>query len=186
MKTINKIVAVTSGLVLILVGCANNIERTPVPTQTSRPLAASAPMITKIEMDGSNPRSSGRFNMQFSLKPLVDAPNSTITVTLPSGIALVNGKLTWRGDLRANQEYVHKFVIDIASLTSPNEIRIEALSVPNPGHYWFGKRTSLFLRPISSSTFEISDIPFEDSSTLSPSANVPEPTKDPLAPTAIN
>ena len=43
--------------------------------------------------------------LNLTLEPIVDAPNTSIEIILPEGIKLVNGNLTWREDLKQGKKF---------------------------------------------------------------------------------
>jgi len=78
----------------------------------------------------------------FSFTPLINAPKTTAKITLPAGVELIGGDLTWSGDIAANKTIKMPVSIRIAA---PGEYTIGATAVSEGGSYTFGKPARLFL-----------------------------------------
>lgn len=146
-----------------------------------------SPMQGTLELDGNAPRSYGQHGLTVKLWSRIDAPNTTMTITLPSSVTLVKGDLVWKGDLRAKEVHEQQISVNISILTAAAEIQMDALSVPNPGHFWYGRGLSIYIRPGSEGMFDASNQHYaqSDQTTRSKTNPVIEPTKDPNAPTAL-
>jgi hypothetical protein len=76
----------------------------------------------------------------------IPAPNTVLTVTLPSGVELVTGGLNWRGDLAAGQPVEVDLTLRV---TTAGEWPISAFAFSSvtPGSpYGFGAGKSLYVR----------------------------------------
>jgi hypothetical protein len=58
-------------------------------------------------------------------------PNVTLTITLPSGIELIQGDLSWHGDLTKDEKIVKDLTIRV---TTPGEWIVKAYADTDMGH----------------------------------------------------
>ncbi len=75
-----------------------------------------------------NPAPGQAVDLVFTVDPLVDLPETTVTLLLPEGLALVRGGLTWQGDARAHTPLALRITV-IAPLPGEWEVRA---AVRNP------------------------------------------------------
>jgi hypothetical protein len=71
----------------------------PFATQATMP---SVPMSVTLESAG-NVAVDADLTVTLTAKPLVDAEHLSMTITLPEGVELVAGDVTWTGSLRAHE-----------------------------------------------------------------------------------
>jgi hypothetical protein len=81
--------------------------------------------------------------LTFSVRPLIDAPNTTAQITLPEGFELVGGRLNWNGDLAANE--AQGLQVQVKAVRT-GFWTITAESVTHiPGGAVFGRSVSLYV-----------------------------------------
>ena len=110
-------------------------------------------------MLGENPHDPGGIAMMLSLLPNVDAPNTNVTITMPSDAIMLNGSQAWAGDLKADQGLYLNLTIQIEALTKPGEIKIESVSYPKDKPK-LEKVYKLYVRPVQNGKLEFSKTPF--------------------------
>jgi hypothetical protein len=92
-----KVIAFGAGLLLALLlllsGCREGL---PVHTKPKPPVEV------YLSMRGK-PALGEHVNLILKVKMLVDAPNTTMCITLPVGIELVRGELCWQGDFKKDE-----------------------------------------------------------------------------------
>lgn len=130
----------------------------------------SSPMKTVLCLDEINPMLGNPLNLKYFVAPSWDAPNTTVTIELPPQVTLLDGELTWSGDLTTGF-HVHELLIQIDELPEPipvnssdyyhklAAIKAIALSEP-PESGQFGEVRWLFLRATDYGIIETSDKPF--------------------------
>jgi len=126
---------VVAGLVVILLmaGCTA-IPAKPTPTLLGKP---EPPLEVDLSLSGK-PLLGSTQTMTFTVKPLIEAPNASITITLPAEIELVSGALTWQGELSKEEETQFPIQVRIAA-TGYYRILATADFTPGPGvRYWNG------------------------------------------------
>jgi hypothetical protein len=77
------------------------------PTDATGPIIAtsadpSTPLTVELILSKA-PRLEEPADLSFTISSVLDAPGTTAEILLPEGAALVDGNLTWSGDLPANQ-----------------------------------------------------------------------------------
>ncbi len=100
-RTLWVIAAGLVGLAVILLaaGCVT-IPTKPTPAVLGK---LEPPLEVDLFLSGQ-PLLGSTQTMTFTVKPLIDAPNAMVTITLPAEIELVSGSLTWQGELRKEEE----------------------------------------------------------------------------------
>lgn len=154
----------------ILAGCTSQNpggDKTPVQSTvpaiitqapTSTLLVEPAMEITATVM-GENPHAVGGVVLLVMLKPTVDAPNTNVTIKMPSEATMLTGSLAWAGDLKANQALYLNLTVDIPALAKASVIQIESVSYPSAVSK-FGKTYVLYVRPTPDGKLEFSATPF--------------------------
>ncbi len=143
-------------LSFLLAACGAGGIGGPTPTPTELP----ASFKIEITVLGENPRPVGGMAMGLGVTPNVDAPNTNITITMPSDTSLLTGSQAWSGDLKANQGIYLNLTVILPALTKPAEIKIDAASYPT-GKSKISKTASLYMRPAPDGKIEISTTPFK-------------------------
>jgi hypothetical protein len=69
-------------------------------------------------------------NYHIKMSSVIALPNATLTITLPSGITLIEGDLSWHGDLAEDQEVTKDLAIRV---TSAGEWVVTAYAVSDMG-----------------------------------------------------
>jgi hypothetical protein len=99
-------------IIWLLAGCAgpptvNSATATPqsdiVEPIVSTSADTSTPITVKLILSKA-PRLDEPADLTVIVSSVLDAPGTTTEILLPEGAVLVNGKLTWSGDLVANQQ----------------------------------------------------------------------------------
>jgi len=114
MRTLQKhpyLCAIVLLCVWVFAGCAGppaeSSDTAIPPTDATGPIiATSADPSTPITVElilSKAPRLEEPAELTFTISSVLDAPGTTAEIVLPEGSALVDGKLTWSGDLAANQ-----------------------------------------------------------------------------------
>jgi len=114
MRTLQKhpyLCAIVLLCVWVFAGCAGppaeSSDTAIPPTDATGPIiATSADPSTPITVElilSKAPRLEESAELTFTISSVLDAPGTTAEIVLPEGSALVDGKLTWSGDLAANQ-----------------------------------------------------------------------------------
>jgi hypothetical protein len=157
-------------LAVLLIGCTGTspvVRRTPVG-ENAIPAATALPtrdpnIIPDMKIDtvmmGENPRDPGGIPLLLSLQPNVDAPNTNVTITMPSDVVVLTGSETWAGDLKADQGLYLNLMLQIDVLSKPGEIKIESISYPKDGPKLV-KVYKLYVRPVANGKLEFSKTPF--------------------------
>jgi hypothetical protein len=131
---------------------------TPAPPGQSSGGKVNVPL--EMELSLSPNASIGEtLGLTYTVKALIPAPGTTITISLPSGITLVDGPVTWSGDLAANAVHQLTVHIRVDRLPQPIVIQAEALSRADDGTV-FGRPTSLYLRLAGGGRIETASRPF--------------------------
>jgi hypothetical protein len=134
----------------------------PVPDATATP-TRDPNLVPEMKIDtlmlGENPHDPGGIAMMLSLLPNVDAPNTNVTITMPSDAIMVTGSQAWAGDLKADQGLYLSLTIEIDKLSKPGEIKIESVSYPT-GKPKLEKVYRLYVRPVENGKLEFSKTPF--------------------------
>lgn len=156
-------------LALLLTGCQGaspRVEKTPAvaPTPAATVLPTRDPnLLPEMKIDtlmlGENPHDPGGIAMMLSLLPNVDAPNTNVTISIPSDAVLLTGSQAWAGDLKAGQGLYLNLTIQIDALSKPGAIKIESVSYPKNGPK-LEKVYNLYVRPVENGKLEFSKTPF--------------------------
>jgi hypothetical protein len=156
-------------IAMLLAGCTGTspvVQKTgaAAPTPAATALPTRDPNIVpdmKIDtvMLGENPRDPGGIAMVLSLQPNVDAPNTNVTITMPSDAVILTGSQAWAGDLKADQGLYLNLTIQIDALSKPGEIKIESVSYPKDKPK-LEKVYRLYVRPVQNGKLEFSKTPF--------------------------
>jgi len=173
MKKILLLVLLTAVLLTGCAGTAPVMDKTPTltpladgpiapPSATTTPtLDPNAPPDMWIDtlMLGDNPHDAGGQAVVLTLQPNVDAPNTNVTITLPSDAVMLTGSQAWAGDLKAGQALYLNLTFQIDTLSKPGEIKIESISYPKDKPK-FEKVYKLYVRPAAGGKLEFSKKPF--------------------------
>ncbi len=163
------------GLLLVIIfelGCVAKETQTPIsekslttlPEEKKPQSSELSPSITAdLSMSGV-PSLDQVVELTFSSKFSVDFKNATMEISLPEGFALVNGNLTFNGDVSKGEE------VQIKSLVKATETGVWKIQAGVQGYYIgggdFTNRDSLYIN-VSGNSGQVSQFPFD----------YPDPTK---------
>jgi hypothetical protein len=159
-----RIILIVACLCAWLAGCsssATTVQNTLEPGVKPTPTFSGTPeMVIKMEVFGENPHPLGGMAMLLSLQPNVDAPNTNVTITMPSDLNVITGSKAWAGDLKANQGLFLNIMVQIDSLKGPGFIQVDSISYPKNA-LKLAKTYKLYLRPTADGkNVEFSQMPF--------------------------
>ena len=135
-------------VVVLSLGCLqpaseNEIENKPI-----------APINANLSIFGV-PTLNQTVELALIATPLIDAPNTTIQILLPNGFELVDGNLSWEGDVLKNE--IVRLTVSVKAIKKGNFV-IEASTISNKPSYSFGKLNKLYIN-VSEKTAIVSHIP---------------------------
>jgi hypothetical protein len=116
-------------------------------------------MMIKLEPFGENPHLLGGIPTLLTLQPNVAAPNTNVTITMPSELAVLTGSKAWAGDLKANQALYLSIVIQIDSVPQPGFIQVDSTSYPKDAPT-INSTYKLYFRPTADGKIEFSQTAF--------------------------
>ena len=111
--------------------------------------------------------------------PSGQVPNTTLTITLPSGVELVSGDLNWHGDLTSDQKVTKDLTIRV---TSPGEWIVKAYADTDmgsgKGHTYLSASQDLYITSSMDSAqvvdaLQKTPIPCRDASCRTPVIVIP-------------
>ena len=95
----------------VLIGCAGQVndssDTVSPPTDTTQPIVAtssdpSTPITVQLILSKA-PKLEEPADLTYKVSSVLDAPGTTAEILLPEGAVLIDGELTWIGDLEANE-----------------------------------------------------------------------------------
>ena len=98
-KWVKRVDAVSVLALLILSACAGCIHQ----EEGSETATAMEDYFRGDFITTGEPILNQEVEILFSIKPVLEAPNTTISVYLPEGIELVHGDIHWEGDIQKDE-----------------------------------------------------------------------------------
>jgi len=148
-----------------LAGCntpATTAQITAAPVDTAPASVAATPdMAIKIVLGGENPHPLGGMPLLLSLQPNVEAPNTNVTISMPSDAVMLTGSQAWAGDLHANQGLYLSLMVQIDTLSGPGFIQVDSISYPKDAPK-LAKTYKIYLRPTADGKVEFSQTPYSN------------------------
>jgi len=118
--------------------------------------APSSPIDVRLSVSKAPPLNQAA-DLTCTVTSALNAPNTTIRVTLPEGFALLSGDLSWRGDILKDGRVEVRAVIKAIKV---GNWTIEATAgYPFAGDGWYGDVDRLYIH-VSEDSAYVSETPF--------------------------
>ena len=120
-------VKITSMLLLAVmtlvsaIGCQSLIEKT---STSQRANEFSEPVSISISAEKSEVQKGDTTQIKVFIQPLIDRLTWTTTISLPIGMDLVQGELSWQEQITSGQNSQHAIVVKVDDLESDSEILV--------------------------------------------------------------